>query len=207
MESTRDSSGLTPLHLAVWNMHSLFVKALLSHDTTITRTLVSSRDEDGVTALHFAVWNNDVQIMKWLLDAKADPNAPTREGSTPLHWASELGNIDALMMLLDNGSKRTATNNAGSTPLHQAAKSGHILATKLLVQRCSDALFRKSARRHSPPSRSRERPQDRPIDIDWRATYRKYLNWKQPGVDSVASRVIPRACRNGGSHITKRFPC
>lgn len=58
------------------------------------------RDADGATPLHHAAWSGDLDLIRRLLDAGADPDlADSRYGTTPLGWAQhayQTGAIDYL---------------------------------------------------------------------------------------------------------------
>ncbi|KAK8577207.1 hypothetical protein V6N13_122199 [Hibiscus sabdariffa] len=51
--------------------------------------VVNRKDEDGNTALHLAASNNQPQMLKLLLNCKADKHATNQAGSTALDVAQQ----------------------------------------------------------------------------------------------------------------------
>lgn len=65
------------------------------------------RDDDGVTPLHHAAWSGDLDLIRRLLEAGADPNlVDHRFGTTPLGWAQHAYQTEAAAYL---GSWQTRT--------------------------------------------------------------------------------------------------
>lgn len=61
---------------------------------------LDARDEDGATPLHHAAWDGDLDRIRDLLDAGADPSiADTRFGATPLAWAEHAWQTEAADLL------------------------------------------------------------------------------------------------------------
>ncbi|MFV8048164.1 ankyrin repeat domain-containing protein [Mycobacterium sp. 48b] len=57
-------------------------------------------DDEGATALHQAAWAGDLELIRRLLDAGADPTVTDRRfGSTPLDWAEHAYQTEAADML------------------------------------------------------------------------------------------------------------
>src|ERR1700694_1934628 len=61
--SERDANDLTPLHLAVWNMHEDVVRVLLDANPL----WIMAPDRNGPTAANLAVWNGDIRAVGLLL--------------------------------------------------------------------------------------------------------------------------------------------
>jgi uncharacterized protein len=169
-----NKGGWTPLYLATDNRnieggdypvptpdldHLEIIKALLAHgaspnarvhDNTLTRTIFTMQwfFEDGATAFVRAAQSSDTELMKLLLDFRADPKIATANGDTALTAAGGIGwvegvtyerspqeNVEALRMLLDLGLDPNGANTEGRTALMGAALKGRNDAVKLLVDR------------------------------------------------------------------------
>lgn len=129
--TVQDRSGLTVLHLAVWNMHANVVTWLLQ---SADKKLISIVGHSGTTPLHLATWNNDIDTVKSLLEAGANPSARNKDGSTPMHWASRGGHTSLIRPLKLAGAWVMETREDGSTPLHCAAKYGRVESIQKLIQ-------------------------------------------------------------------------
>jgi uncharacterized protein len=169
-----NKGGWTPLYLATDNRnieggdypvpkpdldHLEIIKALLQHganpnarvrDNTLTRTIFTMQwfFEDGATAFVRAAQSSDTELMKLLLDYKADPFLKTANGDTALTAAGGIGwvegvtyerspqeNVEAIRLLLDLGLDPNGANNEGRTALMGAALKGRNAAVQLLVER------------------------------------------------------------------------
>ena len=87
-----------------------------------------------------AVVNHDyaTEVVKLLIDNRADVNAKTKLGWTPLHLAAYYNAAEILLMLIDNGAKVNlravdANTNKGKTPLQMAEEEGYAVIKKLLI--------------------------------------------------------------------------
>jgi len=73
----------------------------------------NARDEEGATPLHQAAWEGDLELVRQLLAAGADPTiTDLRFGSTPLGWAEHAYQTEAADLLRPH----TPTEPAGFTP-------------------------------------------------------------------------------------------
>ena len=78
-------------------------------------------------------------IVRLLLQAGADPNAPNDSGLTPLHQGARNNNPMVVTHLLDAGADLNARDNDGYTALHwAAAQSGNGRVVKALLDRGAD---------------------------------------------------------------------
>jgi len=169
-----NKGGWTPLYLATDNRnieggdypvpkpdldHLEIIRALLKHgadpnarvhDNTLTRTIFTMQwfFEDGATAFVRAAQSSDIELIKLLLEYKADPFMATANGDTALTAAGGIGwvegvtyerspqeNVEALRLLLDLGFDPNGANSEGRTALMGAALKGRNAAVQLLVDR------------------------------------------------------------------------
>ena len=99
----RDSIGRTCLHYAACSDSTNLVTLILG----IEPDLITARDTYGRTALHYSVWNGtaeQVNIVKKLLECKAEVDALDEEGMTSLHFAAEAGKGKIIPILLKYGA-------------------------------------------------------------------------------------------------------
>jgi uncharacterized protein len=99
----------------------------------------------GATPLFRAALSGDLEIMRLLLDAGANPLAPTEGNTTPLMAAAGVGwhesisrgreadAIEALELLLARGGDVNAENHTGDTALHGATLRGSTAIIQFLV--------------------------------------------------------------------------
>jgi cytohesin len=131
--NTPDESGATPLHLAAGSGQKEVAELLLAKKAD-----VNARDNGDQTPLHFAVApdpsqffsdptlgtaggavdiSSRLEVVKLLLDNKADVNARDGGGKTPLHIAVASGSVEMVQLLLDNKADVNAKDTDGRTPL------------------------------------------------------------------------------------------
>lgn len=129
-------------------VHSGDVEALQSILDTYP-TFVAKREVDrkgcSRTALHVVTdWPgyflNGPMIVKMLIEAGADPNAPiigSWHSETPLHWAASSDDVDVAAALIDGGADIEVLGGsiAGGTPLDNAVGYGCWHVARLLVER------------------------------------------------------------------------
>jgi|WetSurMetagenome_2_1015567.scaffolds.fasta_scaffold32982_3 ankyrin repeat protein len=143
--SSQDSTGDTPLHLAVMKDHKDMVKLLIDNKADINASITAHVREIihksipgfksstmlyfdiGATPLHLAAASGHKDIVELLLAHGADVNAiDGDDGWTPLHWAANGGHKDAAELLLANKADINAKDGYGRTPLYYAAGNKRI---------------------------------------------------------------------------------
>ena len=114
-----NSSGTTPLLLAVQKQDEQIVELLLNH----SNIEVDKPDLLSHTPLHFASAGHSTEIITMLLDKGADLFNKTNKGSKPIHIACQKGSSEVLEHLITKcPSERQqqmleAKDNNGNTPL------------------------------------------------------------------------------------------
>src|SRR5271154_2776215 len=157
----QDRDGFTALHLAVFNMHTNVVKALVDEDPSIVdvstnasstalksaifddnsecvKILVEAGaralDQYGITPIHLAVIAGSTETIKVLLDLKVDHSVRTPDRVTPMHFAA-LGGEPAVMTLLSSvGADVSCRDQMGRTPLHIASFGDQVATVKMLLE-------------------------------------------------------------------------
>ena len=117
--------NMTPLCLAAYDKNAEMVKFLISNGADL-----DAYDSIGFTPLIYAVYGYNkpvvTSIVKDLLLAKANPNAPTPNDYTPLMKASEQDLPEVIDMLISFGADVNARNRYGFTPIDLAADGQQI---------------------------------------------------------------------------------
>ena len=127
----KDSSGLTPLHLACKHGHLNIVHYLIKEQNCSPEATAPN----GRTPLHLACKNGHLHIAKCLItNYKCNPHCTDSDGYTPLHAASESGNLAIVEYLItENDCGPEVRDSAGNTPLHYASESGHLNIVQCLI--------------------------------------------------------------------------
>jgi len=116
------ADGFYPLGLAAFFGHRAIAEFLLKNGADVK---TAARNAQKVTALHGAVARRDVEIVKMLLEAGADPNARQERSFAPLHDAAVNGIAPLVELLLKHGALADAKTEDGKTPADMAAERGH----------------------------------------------------------------------------------
>ena len=98
--------------------------AVVAGDIESVRDKLQTSDVDvnaldpnsGSSSLCTAVFLGHTEIVKLLIDAKADVNQPNRDNATPLHVAVFMGRSKSAALLLQAGADSSARDGAGLTP-------------------------------------------------------------------------------------------
>src|SRR5712692_5288328 len=122
-----------PLFRAIRKADVAAVKAILRKD----RSLVSARGVGGSTLLMQAALDAGEDLMRLLLDHRADANARNGAGATALMWAA--GDAGKARLLVSRGAAVNVKSDEGRTPLMVAARQpGAAPVVKLLLEKGAD---------------------------------------------------------------------
>ena len=113
---TRDNNGQTPLFYAV----------LLADKRTTTYLIqkganVNASDNNQCRPIHLT---SNIEVLKLLIENKADINAKDSSGQTALIIAAKFGNLPVAVLLVENGADIDAKDNSSKTAL-MYAKEGN----------------------------------------------------------------------------------
>jgi uncharacterized protein len=101
---------------------------------------LTAADGSAETALHYAAWVGDLDEVRRLIEAGADPDLTDSIGETPLHGAAASGRVDVVAYLLSVGARHDLHERTlGLTPLHWAASHGCLETLKILIEAGADA--------------------------------------------------------------------
>ncbi|XXH02274.1 hypothetical protein Hte_008643 [Hypoxylon texense] len=114
-----------------WTIETL--KLLLSHGANI-----EVKDQIGRTPLLWAATNGNIDLVRILLENRADITATNNRGRTALHLVAESNHRDQheemVRLLLSYGADSCAVSDGGWMPLHNAAQSGYAPVVALLLE-------------------------------------------------------------------------
>jgi ankyrin repeat protein len=129
---------------------------LLDEQPELARARIAGRRGGWRTPLHIAAdwpgyFPNGPAVVRLLVEAGADPSAPSDEGpsETPLHWAASSDDVEVAAALIDGGADLEApgASIAGGGPLGNAVGYGCWHVARLLVERGArvDSLWQAAA--------------------------------------------------------------
>ena len=87
------------------------------------------------TLFSYALFTGHTEMVKLLLNARADTNEANRYGETPLHFAVRCYKKKLVQQLLDSRADPNKADGSGQTPLNWAAYKGKTAVVKLLIER------------------------------------------------------------------------
>ena len=155
----KNRDGMTILMIAVHNSHIEIVKRLIKIKKyfVFPQTNINARTKEyrpksekyldlvyGWTSLMIATQNGDIEIVRLLLNARADVNARSEEytnlsyGETALMIAASDGNRDITKLLINFGANVNLKDSAGITALINATVYNHAEIVKLLIDDGAD---------------------------------------------------------------------
>lgn len=133
--ASRDSHGLTPLHVASIHGKAAIVELLIEMNSDVNAT-----DLNECTPLHYAASRGHQNALLLLVHSGANVNQANIDKNTPLHLAVNNGHLNCVKALIyfSEHSRKKITincmNQSGNTPLHLASKWGYEGIAKLLIE-------------------------------------------------------------------------
>lgn len=92
------------------------------------------KDVNGWTALRFAVRNNKIDIVKLLVEHKAEVDVKANDKATPFASSIGKGFTEIAEYLIKNGANINNIDKDNDTPLMYCAQSGNLATVKFLLQ-------------------------------------------------------------------------
>lgn len=133
--SSRDSHGLTALHVACIHGKANIVESLFEMGAEVNAT-----DLNECTPLHYAASRGHQNALLLLLHSGANINKANIDKNTPLHMAVNNGHLNcvkALIYFAEHSRRKiniNCVNESGNTPLHLASKWGYEGIARLLIE-------------------------------------------------------------------------
>jgi uncharacterized protein len=127
-------------HLDAWEAATLGELQMLKERLGQNKSVLSEFSPDGFTLLGLACYFGHREVVRFLLEAGADPNVASTNAFrvAPLHSASAISDIEIAALLIEAGADVNAKQNQGVTPLHSAAHNGQTRLAELLIANGAD---------------------------------------------------------------------
>ncbi|XP_061078085.1 B-cell lymphoma 3 protein homolog isoform X2 [Conger conger] len=133
-----DRHGQTAVHLCCEHGLTLCLERVLSHPSPLP--CLEARNYEGLTPLHLAVQNGNKNLVKLLLNSRADIDAvDIKSGRSPLVHAVENKNIEMVNFLIENRCNVNAQSYSGNTALHSACGRGQVEVVRVLLRNGADS--------------------------------------------------------------------
>ena len=120
--SAYSADGFPVVGLAAFFGHLEAVRTLIAAGANIHAAATNSLK---VQAIHAAVASKNIEIVRAVLEAGADPNAAQQQGFRPIHEAGSSGNRELAELLMKYGADPTLKNDTGKTAIDIAREKGH----------------------------------------------------------------------------------
>ena len=104
----------------------VFLESIKDNDIENVRTMlrraslnmdINKVNISGLTPLHQAVLDDSVEVVRLLIENKANVNSVDEDSWTPLHAAASMGYFEVAKFLLENGADPVALTSDGERPI------------------------------------------------------------------------------------------
>ena len=180
----RDAAGNSALHHAAAHGHTAAAARLLDGRAQ----LLASQDKVGLQPLHWAAERGQPGMIDFLVAARGDLEAATRDGETVLHRAVVSGHEAVVRKLLQMGAELGARRTSGQTAVHTAAFLGHQGVLELLHGHGAELWPEGKVGQYSPEALAASAGHERVLDY-----LRRYPKADKPGTASSASAFAAAA--------------
>jgi len=128
--------GQTALWECASKGHKKLLEFMMDCGTGVNDVVqVSENLNAKCTVLHRASFCGQLEVVRLLVERKADITIRNANNDTVLHFAAQSGSVDIIKLLVDKGMSANLTNTSDDTPLHFSASCGNLEATKYLVEK------------------------------------------------------------------------
>jgi uncharacterized protein len=114
--------GFYPVGLAAFFGHLEAVQTLIAAGADIH---AAAKNPFKVQAIHAAVASKNLDIVRAVLEAGADPNAAQQQGFRPMHESGSSGNRALAELLMQHGADPALKNDDGKSTIDYARDKGH----------------------------------------------------------------------------------
>lgn len=122
LASASSPDGFPAVGLAAFFGHLEAVRTLIAAGANIH---AAATNAFRVQAIHAAVASRNLDIVRAVLEAGADPNAAQQQGFRPIHEAGNNGNRELAELLMRAGADPSLKNDEGKTAISIAREKGH----------------------------------------------------------------------------------
>jgi ankyrin repeat protein len=127
----KDKKAWTPLYLASLNNRPKMAELLINKGAKVNPAKSPS-------PLMGAVRDGHTQVVKVLLDYKAQVHGPPKASKTPLHLAAEKGYPQIAELLIEHKASPNRKDRTGNTPLYYATYNDHTQVMRMLIEAKGD---------------------------------------------------------------------
>ncbi len=132
LASAHAPDGFPAVGLAAFFGHLDAVTTLLAAGANVH---AAARNSFKVQAIHAAVASKNLDIVRAVLEAGADPNAAQQQGFRPIHEAGSSGSRELAELLLKFGADPTLKGDNGKNAIDIAREKGHAELADWLANR------------------------------------------------------------------------